>query len=170
MECMSSPFSPETKPGTEETIEALDRLVDWAARIDAKNHDVDVNVEKLIDDALNSERKVRRRYRVKKTEMEIDNFVWNHPSLVEDILVGSESERADALESIDEYVSAKFGYVNPLSLDGGRYVWLVAQEVFQHQSSPNSIDVYSESPFDEIDLEDMGTVPEYWVEGYPKYS
>jgi len=164
---MSSPFSRKTKRGTEETLEALSQTITWASRIDTKNDATEIDLD-FVDELHEEEERLREVYRIKTTEVEIDNFVFNHIELVTDILCGNLDDQVDALNSCEEYIAEEFGSEKPLSLTKEELSWLVAREVEYHQNSTNGLEEYSESPIADVDLQNMGEKPSQW-DSYPKY-
>lgn len=172
---MSSPFEPGTKKGMEETIQAIKRTTVWAGRIDTKNDlskaDVDVDIGSFISELNDAEDELRERYRIKTTEVSIDNFVFNQEDKVEDILCGDLDTRVAVLSDLDDYIADDFGYIRPLSLSKEEMLWLVAQEVQYHQEgTSHGVDAYNEAPFTDLDLSSVGQRPELWAEEYPIYN
>lgn len=166
---MSSPFSPRTKRGTEETLEALSRTREWASRIDTKNDATNVNTD-FVDDLREEEERLREKYRIKTTEVAIDNFVFNQEDTVIQILCGNLDEKVSALGELDSYIDDDFGSERPLDLSKEELVWLVAQEVKYHQESSHGVDEYDEEPLASMNLSSEGERPSEWSDEFPRYN
>lgn len=166
---MSSPFSLETKGASEKSIEALSRTREWAARINTTSEVEDLDMI-FVEDLKEAEENLREKYRIRNTEVEVDNFVFNHPDAVENILCGNLTSRTNELDNLENYISEAFGYVKPLDLSLDELVWLVAQEVMYHQESTYGVDKYDEDKFTGVDIENMGEQPSFWDDEYPLYN
>lgn len=169
---MSSPFEPGTKrDSAEETLQAIERTTTWASRIDTRNEVEGVDVSAFVEELRAEKERIRGKYRIKTTEVAVDNFVFNKPDLVVDILVGNLDEKVDALGELEGYIADDFGYERPLSLSKEELVWLVAQEVKYHTGKSFGVDRYQEEPFTSMSLDDEGQRPEEWEEAeFPQYN
>jgi hypothetical protein len=172
---MSSPFDPETKSGTEETLQAISRATRWLSRIDTGNDlsktTIDVDVNSVVSELCDAEDQLRERYRIRRTEMSVDNFVYNNIESVTDILCGDLDETVEALSELQSYIKSDFGSVRPLALSKEELLWLVAQEVKYHQDGTvHGMDEYNTDPFSSVDLESCGECPDEWVDNYPLYN
>jgi hypothetical protein len=166
---MSSPYPPGTQRGTEETLQAISKTIEWASRIDTRN-DADISLGTTLDELKQEENRLRNQYRVETTEIAIDNFVANNPELVENILFGGLDERVDALDQLAKYISNDFGAEKPLSLKKEELMWLVAQEV-QSVKTNYTLDEYMQEPFSNEDLGSKGSKPEAWEDSsFPIYN
>lgn len=164
---MSSPFSLETKRGTEETIEALHRTAVWASRIDTTNDATEIDTS-FVQELNEEEERLKRKYKIKNTERTTDNFVFNHCETVKQILCGDLDEKVSGLEEFRSHLSDEFGYVSPPSLTKEQLLWLLSRQVLTHRGR---IDEYSNGEMDDIDLENQGERPDLWKnEEYPIYS
>lgn len=133
---MSSPFSRTTKRGLEETIEALDRTVEWASRIDTKN-DADNLDTGFINDLEAEEKRLTKKCKIQTVEVATENFVVNNPDVVDDILYGDLTDKSAGMNEFKAYIDDQFGYVEPPSLNKENLLWLIAKES-SHQDIPNS--------------------------------
>lgn len=167
---MSSPYDARTKRGTEETLEAIDRAQRWISRIDTSNDATNLDASTFLDELSSEEDRLREKYRIKTTEVAVDNFVFNNESLVEDILCGDLDEKVAALDELESYINDDFGRENPYSLSKEELAWLVAQEVKSHVDSSTGLDIYSEEPVRSVDLDDVGSQPDVWSEGFPQQN
>lgn len=165
---MSSPFGPETKRGTEETLEAISRTRRWASRIDTKNDVPELDVNDFVAELEHQEEELRSKYKLKTTEVSIDNFVFNQEDTVIRILSGDLDEKVDAIETLQNYINDDFGRESPPDLSKEELMWLVAQEVSYHIESAHGLEIYEEEL--DIDLDSVGSVPEKWEEGFPIYN
>lgn len=166
---MSSPFSPRTKRGTEETLEALSRTREWASRIDTKNDATNVSTD-FVEELREEEERLREKYRIKTTEVAIDNFVFNQEDTVIQILCGNLDEKVSALGELDSYIDDEFGSERPIDLSKEELVWLVAQEVKYHQGRQHGIDEYDDEPLASMDLSSEGEQPSHWGDEFPIYN
>lgn len=155
---MSSPYSRETKSGTEETIEALKRTTVWASRIDTKNDATKVDTD-FVEQLNQEEQRLRNKHKIKTTELAVDNFVFNQIETTQKILCGDLDEKVSALRQLKNYINDEFGYVNPPKLSKEQLLWLTAREVQRQQ---DRIDEYSQSKVVSLDLSDQGETPELW--------
>lgn len=165
---MSSPYPPKTNRGTEETLVSIDRTIQWASRISASDIS-GVDVDSFIDKLQEEEEQLRDRYKIKTTELAVDNFVFNKTEKVEEILCGNLDEKVEALSELKGYIAEDFGYEYPLSLSREELTWLVAQELKRHLNSSTS-DYYEREPFESMNLDGEGQRPEEWTEAYPMYK
>jgi hypothetical protein len=161
---MSSPFSLKTKRGTEETIEALNRTVYWASKIDTTNDATEVTTD-FVEELNKEEERLRRKHKIKNTERAIDNFVFNQYEKVQKILCGDLDTKVSAIGELNSYINEEFGYVNPPNKE--ELLWLTAQEVHRKK---DRMEEYSEKPVSNIQLLEQGKTPELWKnEDYPIY-
>lgn len=167
---MSSPYNPETKRGTEETLEAIARTKTWASRIDTSNDVNDVDISGFINELKEEETKLREEYRVHTTEVAIDNFVFNQEETVKQILCGNLDDKVSAIKDLQSYIADDFGRESTLSLSKEELMWLVAKEVQYHVNSNHGLDAYDEEPFESMNLNSVGEIPDIWSETYPKYN
>jgi len=165
---MSSPYPPNTNRGTEETLVSIDRTIQWASRI-STNDISEVDVDSFTDELREEEEKLRNKYKIKTTELAVDNFVFNKTKQVEEILCGNLDEKVEALSELEEYIAEDFGYEEPLSLSKEELTWLVAQELKRHLNS-STLDFYKGEPFESMNLDGEGQQPEEWTEEYPMYK
>lgn len=163
---MSSPFEPGTKGKTEESIQAIERTLQWASRIDTNNDLTSVDVEGFTTELRTELETLRRDYRIKTTERSIDNFVFNHEETVSEIMCGNLDAKVSAVRELESYISDEFGYEDPLDLSKENLLWLVAQQVKKHVTSSRGM--YSGEPYESMDLDSEGERPEHWQdEEYP---
>lgn len=167
---MSSPYQPETKRGTEETLEAIDRTAEWASRIDNSNDISGVNVGEFLEELYEEEDRIREKYRVKTMEISIDNFVFNQEEIVENILCGDLDKKVSAIRELQSYIENDFGRENPVSLSKEELMWIVAQEVKRNRKNNYGRDFYDKSSFEEIDFDSVGSRPDTWSEEFPIYN
>lgn len=162
---MSSPYSLETKRGTEESIEAMEHARTWLSRIDTRNDATNLNLED-IDSQLSSEIERLEEYqRIKVTEVAIDNFVFNHEDEVERILTGDLDEKVSLLNSVHTNIKDEFGWVSPPSLSKENILWFIAQEV-RNRHIEGVTDYYDH--LSDMDLTTVGDRPDRWEgESYP---
>lgn len=158
---MSSPFDPETKRGTEESLEAISRTVKWASRIDTTNDVTETDVSTFIKELQNEREELLEKYQIKTTEVAIDNFVSNQEEKVISILTGDFEEKYEVLNELEEYIANYFGYVSPLSLDKKELLWLVAQEVKYHRGGSFGVDEYDEE-LNSVNIDSQGERPSVW--------
>lgn len=157
---MSSPFSRETKRGTEESIEALYRAAVWLGRIDTKNDATEISVSKFADELDTERERITNKYQTKNTERVIDNYVFNHEEQVEMLVSGSLDEKVSVLSELKTKLADEFGYVSPPSLSKENLLWLVAQELQHRHLSNSRTDMYSS--ITESDVEMLGEEPTEW--------
>lgn len=167
---MSSPFSPKTKRGTEETIEAIHQAITWLSRIDEKNHSLDSDIDTLMNDLRSDRENIETKYKIKTIEVALDNFVYNNIDTTKDILEGDLDSRVSAISELEEYIYKQFGYVNPIDLSMEEMIWLVSQELKHSQSRKYSHNGYDDIDLSETALQNMGERPETWSEEYPIYN
>jgi len=156
---MSSPFSRETKKGTEESIEAISRSLRWINRIDTKNEATNLDIKNITNDLQEEKSRLTAEYKNRTIMREIDNFVVNNPQRVEDALFAGLDARVEALNEIKSYVEENFGYVEMPSLSKENIAWLVASKVNEKQGNFGP-DEYKNDLFDSADLNDIGTKPD----------
>lgn len=156
---MSSPFSVRTKRGTEESIEALERAATWLRRVD--NNDVsgslDKSISELIADLDDASADLTKEHRKHIVEREVENFVVNRQDEVLTIITGTLDERVSGLETVSEYISDEFGYIDMPQLSKDELLWLVAHEVIEQKNSQ-----YGPEDYDDLyasELETLGTSP-----------
>ena len=166
---MSSPFSPRTKKGTEETIEALSHSMKWLSLIDTHNDVTDIDIQSFDSQLQQKQKELIENHQVKTTEVAVDNFVFNHEGKVEQILCGGLDDKVSALNTLQNYINDDFGYVDAPSLNKENLLWLVAQEVLKKSESPYGLeDLSPEEVIGIEELESLGTQPEMWAGGYPQ--
>lgn len=164
---MSSPFSPKTKRGTEETIEALNRTVYWASKIDTKNDATKVTTD-FVEELNKEEERLRTKHKIKNTERAVGNFVFNQYGKVQEILCGDLDTKVSALGDLSRYINEEFGYIRPPKLDKEELLWLTAREV---QRKKDRVDEYSEKPVSNVRLLQEGKTPELWQnQDYPIHN
>lgn len=159
---MSSPYEPGTKGGTEETIQAISKTIEWASRIDTKNDTRNLDVDSFVAELSEEETRLRHEYRMKVTETEVANFVVNHEDKVGGILTGDLDVRVRELDNLETYISEAFGYLEPFSFSKEELLWLVAQGVMEQQESGFCPEVYESDDVLQLDLDEMGSRPEEW--------
>jgi hypothetical protein len=161
---MSSPFLPETNRGTEETLEALDRTISWASRINTDEQGLEMDVSSFISQLQNC---VRERYIGQTIEREVDNFVFNNSDEVKRILTGNLDEKVESLKKLEEYLEDNFGYVTPPTFTKEELVWLVSQQLVSYSNPPSE---YEEAFVEKIKQNSYGNCPERWEdEEFPAF-
>jgi hypothetical protein len=158
---MSSPFSVETKRGTEESIEALGRASTWLRRV--SGHDIsgslDDSISEITTELDEAQEELIAQHQHDIVDREVDNFVVNYPDEVLTILNGDLDERVSGLEHVKEYISDDFGYVDMPSLTKENLLWLVAQKVVEKKNSRVGPEEYEELTGSEI--ETLGSEPDF---------
>lgn len=158
---MSSPFLPETNRGTEETLEALDRTISWASRINTDEQGLEMDVSSFISQLQNCEEDVREIYICQTIEREVDNFVFNNSDEVKRILTGNLDEKVECLENLEEYLEENFGYVAPPNFTKEELIWLVSQQLVSYSNPPSE---YEEAFIEKVKQNSYGNCPERWEE------
>lgn len=154
---MSSPFSRETKRGTEESIEAISRAQTWLHRIDTKNDATELNLDEFLEELHTEKERVKEEYIERRIQTSIENFVVNHPETVIEILTGE--NRRSGTSTVSQYISEDFGYVRMPELTEENIVWLVAQKVRNERKSSYTSE-YESDVLDTVYLNDIGKQPE----------
>lgn len=164
---MSSPYSRETKRGTEESIEAMERARTWLSRIDTRNDATNLELGSIDDDLSSEIERLEKQQKISVTELAVDNFVFNNHERVEAVLTGDLDEKSNAIRDVKDSITEQFGRVTAPSLSKENVLWLVAQEV-QSKHINGVTDYYDH--LSNLDFESMGKCPDMWGGEYPIHN